>query len=56
MYIKKLGFLLLSMFIFLGCVQNSEKIVEKKKLESLQNEENPSYDKYREGLENLNMN
>ena len=56
MYMQKVGFFLLSMFLFLGCVQNSEKKVEKERPNALEDGELPSYDKYQEGLENQRMN
>jgi PBP1b-binding outer membrane lipoprotein LpoB len=56
MYIKKIGLFVLSILLFLGCVQDAEKNVEQKKLEVLENDEKPSYDKYQEGLENLKIN
>jgi len=59
MSIQKIGFVLVSIFLFLSCVQNSEKKVEKKiqkELNSEKSEEQPSYEKYQQGLENLHMN
>ena len=59
MSIQKIGFFLLSIFLFLGCVQDSEKKVEKKiqeELNSEKSEEQPSYEKYQKGLENLHIN
>ena len=56
MYIKRLGFFILAIFIFVGCVQNSEKKIDQKKIEETKKKEKPSYDKYQEGLENLRIN
>ena len=54
--IKTIGLFLLSIFMLVGCVQKPETKVDKKSVEQKQNEEIPSYDKYKEGLDNLGIN